>query len=383
MFARKVRAVATALVIGTAAIAVAGVVFSSPAVAAVRPSVGKPLQEAQALAAQGNYQGAMGKIRQAEAVGGLSAEEQKIVGQMRDYIAVKSGGSVGVTSAVSAQAKFDSDYRSGRYRDVIAGESMLRKYNALNAGNMVLIAQSYYQLGNYRECVNYANDHASAGVAILERGAQCAFKSGDDNLMRAAAEQLVTASPTPQHWNQLLNQTERTKGLTDPQTLDIYRLKYMTGTMKGADDYFTLAQLLIAARLPSEARAVVEKGMSLKLMVDQRAQRLYGLTKQNQAGDIANLGKTAAAAQKSPKGDDLVKLGEDYTGMGKFKEAIDAIQSGIGKGVKDYDNAQVRLAVAYYGAGQKAQALSALAKAKKSPNGSMIARLWTFYIRQH
>jgi|WetSurMetagenome_2_1015567.scaffolds.fasta_scaffold140547_2 hypothetical protein len=383
MFAKKVRAVATALVIGTAAIAVASVVFSTPAVAAVRPTVGKPLQEAQALAAQGNYTGAMAKVRQAEAVGGLSAEEQKIVGQMRDYIAVKSGGSVGVTSAISAQAKIDSDYRAGRYRDVIAGESTLRKFNALNAGNMVLIAQSYYQLGNYRECVNYANDHSSAGVAILERGAQCAFKSGDDNLMRAAAEQLVTVSPTPQHWNQLLNQTERTKGLSDPQTLDIYRLKYLTGTMKGADDYFTLAQLLIAARLPSEARAVVEKGMSLKLMVDQRAQRLYGLTKQNQAGDLANLGRTAAAAQKSHQGDDLVKLGEDYTGMGKFKEAIDAIQSGIAKGVKDSDNAQVRLAVAYYGAGQKAPALSALAKAKKSPNGSMIARLWTFYIRQH
>jgi tetratricopeptide (TPR) repeat protein len=383
MFARKVRAVATALVIGTAAIAVSSVVFTTPAVAAVRPTVGKPLQEAQALAASGNYQGAMAKIRQAEAVGGLSAEEQKIVGQMRDYIAVKSGGSVGVTSAVSAQAKIDSDYRAGRYRDVIAGESTLRKFNALNASNMVLIAQSYYQLGNYRECVNYANEHSSAGVAILERGAQCAFKSGDDALMRTAAEQLVAVSPTPQHWNQLLNQTERSKGLSDPQTLDIYRLKYLTGTMKGADDYFTLAQLLIAARLPSEARAVVEKGMSLKLMVDQRAQRLYGLTKQNQAGDLANLGKTAAAAQKSPQGDDLVKLGEDYTGMGKFKEAIDAIQSGIAKGVKDPDNAQIRLAVAYYGAGQKAPALTALAKAKKSPNGLMIARLWTFYIRQH
>ncbi len=379
MIAKKLRAVATALVLGTAAMAVA----SMPADAAVRAAVGKPLQEAQTLAGQGNYQGAMAKVRQAEGVGGLSAEEQKIIKQMKDYLAAKSGGQVASDTPIGAQAKFDADYRAGRYREVINDEDLLRKNGVLNANSMVIIAQAYYQMGDNRGCVKYAESHASAGTAMLERGLLCAFKLGDDTLSRDIAAKLVDVSPTPEHWNQLLGQAERAKQLSDPQTLDIYRLKYLTGTMKGADDYFTLAQLLLAARLPNEANAVVEKGVSAKLLVDQRAQRLVGLVKQSMAGDLANLAKNEAAAKKSPKGDELVKIGEDLTGMGKFSQAISDIQAGIAKGVVDPDNAQIRLAVAYYGNKQKPQALAALDKANKTPNGKMIARMWSIYMRQH
>lgn len=383
MIVRKLRAVATALLLGTAAIAVGGVLSTTPAEAAVRAAVGKPLQAAKDAAAAGNYQSAMQHVREAESVGGLSAEEQRIIAQMKDYIAAKSGGAVGVQSAVGAQAKFKADFDARRYRDVIADEDLLRKYGALNGQNMTVIAEAYYRIGEYRDCLKYANDHASVGAGMLELATRCAYETHDNTLMRQAAETLVAASPTPQHWDQLLKLAESSKGLSDPQTLDIYRVRYASGTMKGADDYFTLAQLLLAARLPSEARAVVEKGMQLKLLVDQRAQRLLGLTKQSQAADLASLAKKAADAQRAPRGDDLVKLGEDYTGMGKFADAISAIQSGIAKGVADTDNAQVRLAVACYGANQKAQALSALAKATSTPNGSMVAHLWSLYMRQH
>jgi tetratricopeptide (TPR) repeat protein len=379
MIAKKLRAVATALVLGTAAMAVASI----PADAAVRAAVGKPLQEAQALAGQGNYQAAMAKVRQAESVGGLSAEEAKVVKQMKDYLAAKSGGAVGTDTPIGAQAKFDNDYRSGRYRDVINDEDLLRRTGVLNANSMVIIGQAYYQMGDYRGCVRYADSHASAGTAMLERGLLCAFKAGDDTLSRDMASKLVEASPTPEHWNQLLGQAERAKQLTDPQTLDIYRLKYLTGTMKGADDYFTLTQLLLAAHLPSEANAVVERGVQAKLLVDQRAQRLVGMVKQNMANDVGNIGRALDAARKAPKGDELVKVGEDLTGMGKFQDAISTIQAGIAKGVLDSDNAETRLAVAYYGAKEKPQALAALDKVNKTPNGKMIAHIWAIYMRQH
>ncbi|MDR3528734.1 MAG: hypothetical protein P4L57_15800 [Rhizomicrobium sp.] len=380
MIAKKLRAVATALVIGTAALAAS----SMPADAALRGVVGKPLQEAQSLAAQGNYSAAMAKVRQAEGAGSLTAEEAKTVKQMKDYITVKSGGAAGpVDSAVGAQAKFNADYNAGRYREVIADEEVLRKYSVLNANAQVVIAQAYYQLGQYKECVAYAGNHASAGADMLKRGGLCAFKAGDDALSLEMAEKLVAVSPTPENWAQLLGQAERAKGLSDAQTVDIYRLKLLTGNMKGADDYFTLAQLLIAARLPAEADQVVQKGQAAKLLVDARAQRLIGLVKQSEAADAANFAKAQAAAQKASTGDDLVKLGEDLTGMGKFGEAITAIQAGIGKGVKDADNAQVRLAVALASAKQKPQALAALDKAKSTPNGKLVARMWGAFIRAH
>jgi hypothetical protein len=379
MIAKKLRAVATALVLGTAALAA----LSVSADAALRKVVGQPLQDAQSMAKSGNFSGACSKVKQAEGVGGLTAEESRVVKQMKDYVAAVSKGSACADSAIGAQAKFDADYRAGRYREAINDEDMLRKEGVLNGNMQVVIAQAYYQLGDYRGCVRYANEHSGAGADMLKRGMLCAFKAGDDALSLQMAEQLVSVSPSPENWNQLLSQAERAKQLSDPQTLDIYRLKFATGTMKGADDYFTLAQLLLAARLPSEANQVVERGVQAKLLVDQRAQRLVGLVKQSMAGDVANIGKALAAAHKAPKGDDLVKVGEDLTGMGKYQDAINAIQAGIAKGVTDPDNAQTRLALALYGAKQKAQALSALDKAGKSANGKMIAHIWALYIRQH
>ena len=383
MIVTKLRAAATALLLGMAVVTAGGVLSATPAEAAVRSSVGKPLQAALQSAAAGNYSAAMAQVRQAEGVGGLTAEEQKVIGQTRKYIEVKSGGSVAVTTPEGAQAKFDSDYRANRFRDAIADEDQLRRFGALNGTNMVVIAQAYYRSGDNRGCVRYANSHSGAGTAMLDLALRCAYETHDQALMRDAAESLVASSGTPKNWDQLLRLAESTKQLSDPQTLDIYRIRALSGAMTKADEYMTLAQLLIAARLPSEARAIVEKGMAAKIMVDARAQRLYELTKQNQAQDFAGLGRAAAAAQKAPKGDDLVKLGEDYTGMGKFPEAIQAIQASIAKGVSDPDNSQVRLAVAYFGAKQKPQALAALAKANKTPNGEMVARLWSLYIRQH
>ena len=41
------------------------------------PRSAKPLQEAQSLAAAGNYRAAMAQVNEAEAVGGLTAEESR------------------------------------------------------------------------------------------------------------------------------------------------------------------------------------------------------------------------------------------------------------------------------------------------------------------
>jgi len=379
MIAKKIRAVSTAFVFGTAAMAVA----TMPADAAMRSVVGKPLQEALSLDKSGNFAAACTQVKKAEAAGSLTAEESKGTNQMKEYVASASKGAACADGAIGAQAKFNADWNARKYRDVIADEEMLRKYNVFNATSQVVIAQAYEQLGDYKGCISYANAHASAGADMLKRGGLCAYKSGDDVMALDLALKLVAVSPSPENWSQLLSQAERAKGLSDAQTLDIYRLKLLTGNMKGADDYFTLAQLLLAAKLPHEAASVVEKGQAAKLLVDARAQRLVGLVKQNQASDVAGLAKAQADAQKAKTGDDLVKIGEDLTGMGKFADAATAIQAGIAKGVKDADNAQVRLALAQYGAKQKPQALNSLEKAKASKNGTTIAKAWAAYIRGH
>ncbi len=115
----------------------------------------------------------MAKIREAESVGGLTAEEQKIIAQMRQYIEAKSGGSVGVSDAVGAQAKFDADYRAGRYRAAIDDAELLRKYGALNGTNIEVIAQAYYQMGDFSGCAHFARSNGG-GEGMLRLQMTCA-----------------------------------------------------------------------------------------------------------------------------------------------------------------------------------------------------------------
>ena len=381
MIPKNLRAVATALLLG---VVTAVALSATPADAAVRAAVGKPLQAAQAAAQAGNYSAAMADVHQAEAVGGLTAEEQKIVTQMRQYIETKSGGSVGVSDSVGAQAKFDADYRAGRYSEVINGDSdLLRKFGGLNGSNMVIVAQAYYRMGSYKECARYAADHTGLGQDMLDIEMRCAYEAHDDATMRAAVEQLVASTGKAEYWARLLKLAEASKGLSDHQTLDINRIKLMTGSMALDSDYFLLAALDIQFGLPSEAVNVVQKGFASKVLNGDRANRLLNLAKSSAAADLAALPKTVAAANGAKNGDLLVKLGEDYCGMGRYPDAVSAIQAGIAKGVSDADNAQIRLGQALYGAGQKDAALKAFAKAKSSPNSEMIGHLWTLYVKAH
>jgi hypothetical protein len=149
----------------------------------------------------------------------------------------------------------------------------------------------------------------------------------------------------------------------------------------GARDYSTLAELALQFHMPGEALATIKKGMDAKLLNDARSQRLLAAAQAAATADAAGMAKALAAANAAHNGDALVNLGEDEWGNGKFADAITHIQAGIKKGVTDKDNAQIRLALAYLGAGQKDAALHALAAVKTDPKWVQIAHLWTLYAR--
>jgi hypothetical protein len=378
MTLNRMRAVATAFLLGTAAVAAAGVLTATPVEAAVRATVGKPLQAAIDAAKAGNYSEAMSQLRKAEGAGGLSAEEQKIVNQTRDFITVKSGGAVGVNSALGAQAKLDADYRAGKYREVIADAELLRKYNALGGRNQQIIAQAYYLLRDYDGCVRYTK---SGGM--LELQMRCAYEGHDDATYRAALEQLVGSTNKPEYWARLIKYSEGSKALSDHQSLDIYRIKYLTAGAKSADDYFVMAQYALQFGFAAEAQGVINTGIKNKTLGDARAQRLAKMSADTLASNIRNLPRTEKEANASKSGDLLVKLGEDYCGMGRGKDAVAAVQAGIAKGTSDPDNAQIRLGQAYFSAGQKAQAIAAFGKVKGTGNAALVAHLWSLYAKTH
>jgi tetratricopeptide (TPR) repeat protein len=375
MNAFNVRAVVSALFLGLAVIAGTGVATVTPADAGVRPAVGKPLQEAQSLAASGNYSAAMAKVNQAEGVGGLTGEESRIISQMRAYISSKSSSSGG-------KGKFSNDYRSGRWSAVIADAQSMR--GELDANDHAAVATAYYKLGQNKECVRYIKDHFGNGGSdiVLKIQMACAFGAGDDAAQTDALEQLVSRSQSPEYWGLLLKSAERTPGLNDHQTLDIYRLRFRTGTMATADQYTLLAKLAISMGFPAEAAAIEQKGVEAKLLSGDTFNRLAAMTQTQAAQQQASLAQRMAAAQKAPNGDPLVKIGEELWGQGKFSDALGAIQAGIKKDKIDMNNAQIRLGMAYLGAGQKDAAVRAFGKVSGDAKWTTMARIWSLYAKK-
>lgn len=377
MTASKLRAAATALLLGTAAVTMTAMAAQA---ATVSPRVGAALKEAQALATAGNYKAAQAKINEADAVPGKTADDTAIINQFKNFIAVKSGDT---STAAGAKAKFANDYNAGKWRDVIASADTLRKFNALGMQEQLIIAQAYYKAGDYAGCARYvkANLNNTSDTA-LELLARCAYESGDEVTQRQSLETLVARSGKPEQWKLLLRLAERSRGLSDHNSLDVNRLRMMTGNITTKDEYTLLAQLALQLGNAAEAQAIVEKGMAAKVLNDDRSTRLLNLAKTQAAANAAGLQKNIAAAQASPQGDALVKVGEDLVSQGKAKEGLPLIQAGVKKPMKDAANGQIRLGHAMLASGDKAGAQKVFNAVKTPEKDAMIAHLWYLAARK-
>ena len=375
MNVRKLRAAAAAVVIG-------GVMLGATAVSAqtsVSSAVGRPLQEARQLADSGRYKEAMARLDTAAGAAKTPAENN-VVNQMKQYVAVKSGDA-SIGGALGAKAKFAADAGAGRWREVIAGSVALKKTNALDAQSMLVVAQAYYKLSDARGCMSYIRNNLGAGAGgesglqLLQR---CAYDARDEVAERAALEQLVARTGKPEYWGSLLKLAERSRGLKDQNTLDLYRLKSLTGNLKTPDDVITYAQIALVRRVPAEAITVVNKGIADKMLpASDRTNRLLKLATDRNAEANAN-----AAKLRAGNGDALVELGQQEVGAGKAKEAIFTIQSGIAKKPSSMTDAQIRLGTAYLADGQKAVALSTFNTVKGNPADEIVAKLYATYARQ-
>jgi len=379
----KLRALATALLFATATAGVA-VMASTPVEAAtVRPQVGQALQAAIKDAAAGNGSAALAKIHEAESVGGLTSAEQQAIEQTKNYVAAKTGAGGG---AVGAKAKFANDYNAGRYSAVVGEDAdALRKAGALDGQSELIIAQAYYLMHNFEECVRYIHEMGRVGQGTLELLNRCAYEAHDEQSQQAALEQLVVDYNQTKYWSDLLSSADRTGGMSTSDTLDTYRLRFLTGTMRNASDYETATEIAVQLGFASEAVNYAQKGIDTKALDAARGAKLLNLAKSQAAADVAALPKTQAAAAAAKSGDADVKLGEDLWGMGKYQDAVTVIKAGIAKGTTNPDEAQIRLAMAYSGLHQRDQAVQALKAVSKTapPHTQTIARLWSIYVRTH
>ncbi len=380
MFSKLLRTALLALVLGAGAVVAAGVTPMSVAEAAVRSSVGKPLQEAINLAKNGNGSGALAKVHEAESVGGLTGEEQRLISQTKEFIAAKTGAG-GTSTATGCQSKFAADYNAGRYRNVVGEDAdCLRKFGAYSGNSQLIVAQAYYLMGECSTAIRMLNSMGD-GDTVLSLVMACAHKNGDSTAEANAARKLILKGNV-KYWTYALGAAERAKGLKDHEMLDIYRVRLLTGNMRNADDYRLLTQLALQFGFSSEAAGVAKKGLDAKLLAGDRDTKLYSVAQAQAGRDAASVGTLIKQANAAKNGDPAVKLGENLWGMNRSADGVNLVQAGIKKGVISKDDAQIALALTQFGSGQKAAALKSL-DAVTDEKVKVAADLWALYIRTH
>jgi tetratricopeptide (TPR) repeat protein len=342
---------------------------------AVRNEVAKPLAAGGDLLRAGKAREALGKVREAEAVGGKNPAEQLLIDKMKGAAAQRAGDNG------TAIAAFESAYGSGR----LSGGEQARMAEQL--------AFAYYANKNNGKALEWASRAKQAGggspqltqlVAYLQQGSgdygqtlressaqvnaaeKAGQRPGEDDLLRmadaarrtnstaaysSALEKLVLYYGKKDYWSAHLASIQRKPGFSPHLGLDVWRLKLANGLVTTADEYMELAQLALQAGLPAEAKTIMDKGYAANLLgVGEQAARhgrLRDLVAKTLTESNGRLAQNATEAAAEKDGNGLVKVGTVYTSLGQADKAIEAIEKGIAKGqLKRPDDAKLRLALA-------------------------------------
>ncbi len=367
--------------------------------AVLTPKFGKPLQEADALMKAKDFNGALAKLQEVDKMTGKNPYETYLVDELLGLTYVN------LQNYPEAAKRFEPTITAG-FLDP-----------AQTASRIKAVAQIYYQSKDYPKSIEWVNkytaqdpdpevqvlagnayyiqkDFKNAAVELrkalkmaeakgipakkewLELQMSADYESKDTPAVQHDLELIVASYPEPKYWTDLLNLVEKTlKDKSQRTSLDIYRLMFATNAMTAEGEFTEMANIASQQALPGEAKRVLMQADSKGLL---GASNKALLTKANTAADadLKSLPATEAQARAQKTGDADVKFGEAYASHGQYEKAIEAIQRGIGKGVKDKDDAQLRLGLAYLGAGKTAEAKAAFAAISPGTNAATFAHLW-------
>jgi hypothetical protein len=277
---------------------------------AVRPAVGKPVQQAEALIQEQKYREALLKLQRAAAVPHLSPYESLVIAEVRgaadsgagnyreaaaDYQQVLAAGDAPQaqqTQLIAAIAALY--YQAADFPSTITWVNRYITAQGQDPRTRILLAQAYYQAGDFPHAEQAAEGDVQAaqitGQAVPEAELQLfvtsAQKSGDQPGYQAALRNLLLHYPSPQYWATAIDGVVAARGFPDRLTLDVYRLRRATGTLTAPGEYEDYAERAILAGRLAEARAVIADGFAshvLNAQTDQgHATRLQTLLAKGQ-----------------------------------------------------------------------------------------------------
>ena len=387
-----------------AAMLLAAGLLQLPVAYAVSAAVAKPLKEASDLVRAGKAKEALAKLN---GVTGAGPDDTYMLARIRGAAYQRmgdNGAAAQQLEAAFATGKVPGN-EAGTLAETIAGIYAQQHNNAKamqwvekakaegdNSAGVRQI-QDYVQ-GNSGDYGQIARDNAAKVQAAVAAGR----RPEEDDLLRLAdayrhtgnkagdlqvKEQLVTYYPSnKQYVGIYLSDIVGKPGFSSRFSLDLLRLRLASGNVTTAADYMEMAQLLLQAQLPAEAKVVVDKGYAAGVLGTgaeaSRQQRLRDLVNKNVVDNKASLAKRTADAKAEKTGDDLVAIGTEYASLGQYDEAIELIQQGIAKdSLKRPEDAKLRLGVAMLQSGKnKGKAVQVLRTVQGTDGAPDVARLY-------
>ena len=378
----------------------------------VRPEVGKPLQQAAELLKAGKAREALAKAREADGVSGKTPAEQLAIDRMKASAAQRAGDTA--TAIQALEAVYNSGKLAGA-EQAQAAESLAFAYSqqkdwartsqwaqraqaagANGAQLKQLMAYVQSQSGDYSALAREAQAAIAAAESAgrkpdegdLLRLADAQQRTGNHAGRAATLDKLLAYYPKKEYWSIVLGTLPRKSGFSDRLSIDVLRLKLATGTLTRPEDYMELAMLALQAGLPSEGRAVIDKGFASGVLGNggeaDRQKRLRDLALKQEAEAKQNLDKEIAEASAAKSGQDLVQVGYRLVTMGQADKGIQLIEQGIAKGgLKRPEDAKLRLGLALLQSSKnKPRALQVLRGLQGGDGVADVGRLWAVYATQ-
>ncbi len=387
----------------TAAAPLAG--FSSVAYAAeaVRAEIGKPLQEAQKLAAAGKNKEALAKLKETDAVGGKTPNETYMIERTRASAAAAAGDNDAAAKAFETvinsgklspaeapkftQALAGIYYRAKDYPKAITWIQRALKDNPSDGQMHELLIQTYYISGKYAEAAKELQGAKGASEASLQMLANIQLKQNDKEGYVQTLEKLAGAYPKTSYWADLLNRVSGKPGFASSLSLDVLRLRLANGLLSKPSEYMEMSQLALQVGNPAEAAKIIDQGYKKGALGTgsdaARHQRLKDLAVKTQTEFDAKLATTEAEAVKNKDADALANLGFALVTAGKADKGLPLMEQAVKlDSARNPEAVKLHLGIAQSIAGKKAAALSTLKSVKGKDGAADLARYWTLNLNR-
>lgn len=379
----------------------------------VRPELFKLLDPAQIkeLMTAKNYPEVQNRVTQAEALPNLTPYEVFVLNRMKvslGSVTANNPMTIAGLEAVLASGKLppadQADfiqalgnlyYNTKDYPKAIATFNRYAEATGDSAKMRPYVLRAYYFSNDFvtakTELLKDLDASTKAGktpaLEDLQLLANSGAKSKDTATYLVAIEKLVQFYPSDDYWIDLLSRTQGKSTYSTRFALDIYRLEKAAVSKMSQEDYMEMAELALLAGQPIEAKKAMDAGYAAGVLGTggnaDKHKKIKAQADKQAADDTKNIASGEASARKSKDGTGLVNLGYAYVTLEQYDKGIDLIKEGIAKGgLKNADDAKLRLGYSYAMAGKKEDAIKVLETVQGSDGRADLARFWILWVNR-